>query len=157
MNLASLLPLAFLGTVVLTTIMAVFQNLRLSRMSIPFMLGAMVTMNRSRVMSMGVAMHLVNGFLFSLPYAMIFEALDSSAWWLGGLLGLAHALFVLTVVLPVLPAVHPRMVGFAGRTLAPRLLEPPGFMALHYGPRTPLVATVAHVAYGMLLSLYPLS
>jgi hypothetical protein len=28
------------------------------------------------------------------------------------------------------------------------LLEPPGFMMLNYGPQTPLVGLVAHIAYG---------
>ena len=32
-----------------------------------------------------------------------------------------------------------------------RQLEPPGFLALHYGRRTPIVSIVAHMAYGAML------
>ena len=31
------------------------------------------------------------------------------------------------------------------------LLEPPGFLMLNYGARTPLVTLVAHIAYGAIV------
>ena len=54
------------------------------------------------------------------------------------MIGLVHGAFVLAVALPVLPGVHPRMASeLRGPTVA-RQLEPPGFLALHYGVRTPI-------------------
>lgn len=32
-----------------------------------------------------------------------------------------------------------------------RQLEPPGFLGLHYGTRTPLVAFAAHLVFGAIL------
>ncbi|MGZ3457893.1 MAG: hypothetical protein ACXU86_05230 [Archangium sp.] len=55
------------------------------------------------------------------------------------------------MVLPVLPAVHPRMASESQGPTEVRLLEPPGFLGLHYGPRTPLTTLVAHLAFGVLL------
>jgi hypothetical protein len=41
---------------------------------------------------------------------------------------------------------------------ANRQLEPPGFMALHYGIQTPLYVAVAHAVFGLIVgSLYHLS
>lgn len=31
------------------------------------------------------------------------------------------------------------------------LLEPPGFLALHYGYQTPMVTMLAHLSYGIVL------
>jgi hypothetical protein len=46
---------------------------------------------------------------------------------------------------------HPRMAGEHRGPTAPRQLEPPGFMALHYGYQTPASVLVAHVVYGAIL------
>jgi hypothetical protein len=35
-----------------------------------------------------------------------------------------------------------------------RQLEPPGFLALHYGVRTPVSVLVAHVAFGSILGAF---
>jgi hypothetical protein len=51
----------------------------------------------------------------------------------------------------LLPLVHPRMGGDSTAADESPLLEPPGFMLLNYGPRTPLVAMAAHLAYGALV------
>jgi hypothetical protein len=48
----------------------------------------------------------------------------------------------------LLPLVHPRMGTPSTAAPSVALLEPPGFMMLNYGARTPLVTIVAHVAYG---------
>jgi hypothetical protein len=37
-----------------------------------------------------------------------------------------------------------------------RALEPPGFLALHYGSRTPISVVLAHAVFGAILgSFYP--
>ena len=35
-----------------------------------------------------------------------------------------------------------------------RMLEPPGFLVLHYGYQTPLVTVAAHIAYGAMLGAF---
>jgi hypothetical protein len=36
------------------------------------------------------------------------------------------------------------------------MLQPPGFLALNYGKRTPLVTVVAHIVYGAIVAAaYP--
>jgi hypothetical protein len=69
-------------------------------------------------------------------------------------MGIAHTAFILVAVLPSLPGVHPRMASdFTGPTPT-KMLEPPGFMALNYGFRTPLGVLVAHIAYGTVLGAF---
>ncbi len=151
MNIVSILLWGFVATVVLTSLLAASQAFGVSRMSIPFILGTMVTPNRDRAMLAGSAMHMVNGWLFALIYAAAFESLGRAAWWLGAAGGAAHGLFVLLVGLPMLPALHPRMASEQHGPTPTRHLQPPGFLALHYGYRTPFATLAAHVVYGAIL------
>lgn len=148
MNIADALLWGFVGTVVLTSLMAVGQGLGLSRMTIPFLLGTMFTPSRDRAMWLGSALHLANGWIFALVYVAGFEALGRATWWLGAAGGALHAVFVLAVLMPLMPSIHPRMVSdYYGPTVN-RQVQPPGFLALNYGRGTPLVGLVAHVVYG---------
>ena len=154
MNLGEALLWGFVATVTLTTLMAAAQGLGLSRMSIPLLLGTMFTPSRDRAMAIGPAVHLLNGWLFALLYVAGFEALETATWWLGAAGGGLHALFVLTVLLPLMPAIHPRMVSESFGPTVNRQLQPPGFMALNYGPGTPIAALLAHLAYGAILGAF---
>jgi hypothetical protein len=153
-NLPSILLWGFLATTVMSIVMAASQGLGLSRMGIPFILGTMVTADRRRAALYGSAIHLVNGWLFAFGYAAVFESLGRAQPWLGAALGLVHALAVLTVLLPALPGLHPRMASETRGPEPTRALEPPGFLALNYGRRTPLVAIVAHLVYGTVLGAF---
>lgn len=144
----------FAGTVILTTMMAGSQGLRLTRMNVPFLLGTMVTPNRDRALVLGVLLHLVNGWLFAAIYLLMFHAVGFATWWFGALIGLVHSLFVLMVGLPVMPAIHPRMASPAQGPTELKPLEPPGFMAKHYGVRTPVSVIVAHLLFGAVLGLF---
>jgi hypothetical protein len=144
----------FVGTVVLTGLMSASQAFGLSRMSIPFMLGTMVTPDRDRAKLVGFGLHLANGWGFALVYAAAFRSWHRATWWLGAGIGLVHALFVLVAALPMLPGLHPRMASEQQGPTPTRQLEPPGFLALHYGRRTPLVVILAHLAYGAILGAF---
>jgi hypothetical protein len=144
----------FSGTVVLTSIMAGAQWLRFTRMSIPYLLGTLFTPDRDKAQLIGIGVHLVNGWAFSLIYLAAFHALGAASWWFGCLIGLTHAAFVLLVAMPALPGMHPRMASLSRGPSASRLLEPPGFLALHYGVRTPIVIVLAHMAFGTLLGFF---
>jgi uncharacterized membrane protein YagU involved in acid resistance len=145
----------FAATVVLTTILAGSQGLGLTRMSIPFLLGTLFTPRRDRAKAIGVAVHLVNGWLFALLYLAAFHAWGGGGLLRGAAIGTVHALFVLTVVMPIYPAFHPRMkTEHHGPSVRRQLLEPPGFLALHYGYQTPITVLVSHVVYGMVLGAF---
>ncbi len=154
MNWASTALWGFVGTVVLTSLLAASQALGLTRMSFPFMVGTMVTASRDRATAIGFGLHFVNGWLFAFVYTAAFESWQRATWWLGAAIGLAHALFLLIVAMAVLPVLHPRMASERQGPTPTRQLEPPGFLALHYGRRTPLAVLLAHIVYGALLGAF---
>jgi hypothetical protein len=151
MNLPSIFLWGFAATIVLTTMMTLAQGFGFTRMSIPFMIGTILTPARDRAMVVGSVMHFLNGLVFALIYALFFEALERTGFMLGAGFGALHALFVLTIGMAALPGIHPHMVSeYYGPTIN-RLLQPPGFLALNYGRRTPIVTFLAHLLYGAIL------
>ena len=97
MNIASILLWGFVATAVLTLMMSASQGMGLTRISMPFLLGTMITPNRDRAMVLGTAVHFINGWLFAILYALAFESWHRATWWLGTAIGLVHASFVLVV------------------------------------------------------------
>ena len=154
MNVESILLWGFVATVVLTLLMSASQGMGLTRISMPFLLGTMITPNRDRAMVLGTAVHFVNGWLFAILYALAFESWQRVTWSLGAAIGAVHALFVLVVLMPIIPGMHPRMVSEYFGPTPNRLLQPPGFLALNYGYRTPIVTFLAHVAYGAIVGAF---
>jgi uncharacterized membrane protein YagU involved in acid resistance len=151
MTVGSAVLSGFAATIVLTGITAAAQFFGLSRMSLPFILGTMVTPDRDRASLYGVGMHFLVGWAFAFVYVALFDQLGVARWWLGGIFGIVHGLFTLLVLMPILPDMHPRMASERRGPTPTRLLQPPGFFGLHYGVRTPLVTLVAHLAYGVVL------
>jgi uncharacterized membrane protein YagU involved in acid resistance len=154
MNLPSVLLWGFVATVTLTSIMSASQGLGLSRMSIPYLLGTMLTPNRDRAMLIGFLFHVVNGWVFATVYALAFESWGTATWWLGTAIGMVHGSFVLLAGMQFLPAMHPRMASERHGPSPTRQLQPPGFLALNYGKRTPLVSILAHLVYGAILGSF---
>ena len=142
------------ATTGLTTVMIAAQLAGRTRLDLPLMLGTITTEDPDRARVAGFAIHLAIGEVFALFYAAGFAALDRSQWWLGALFGLAHAAVALTVLVPLLPGVHPRMASERAGPNSTAVLEPPGLFALNYGAATPLVAVGAHVVYGSVLGLF---
>jgi hypothetical protein len=83
-----------------------------------------------------------------------FHAWHQANWWLGALVGFVHATFILTVLMAVLPSFHPRMANEQRGPSVVHQLEPPGFLALHYGGRTPISVVVAHMIFGGILGSF---
>ena len=77
-----------------------------------------------------------------------------STWWFGMIIGMFHALFLLTVGMWLLPSIHPRMASEEYGPDPTHQLEPPGFLALHYGKRTPITTLIAHLIYGGILGFF---
>lgn len=151
MNWTSWLLWGFLATIVLTTISAATQGLGLSRMNLPYMLGTMFTPDRDKAKVYGLVAHVAWGWLFSLLYVLTFESLGAAGFWRGAIIGIAHAAFVLTAGMAVMPGVHPRMASEQRGPTAQNMLEPPGFLALHYGVQTPLAVLLSHAVFGAIL------
>lgn len=141
----------FASTVVLTSILAGSQGLGLTRMNIPYLLGTIFTPSRDKAKFIGFFLHFANGWMFSLVYVAAFHALGKATWWWGALIGLVQAIFVLTMLMPIFPAMHPRMANEQYGPTVVRQLEPPGFLGWHYGTRTPISVVIAHVVFGAIL------
>lgn len=154
MNWGSWLLWGFASTVVLTSILAASQGLGVTRMNLPYLLGTIFTPDRDRAKFVGSAIHFVNGWVFSLVYVAAFHSWNQANWWLGSLVGVVHSVFVLTVLLAMLPALHPRMANEQHGPTVVRQLEPPGFLGLHYGMRTPVSIVVSHVVFGGILGSF---
>ena len=154
MNTRSSLFWSFVATLLLTGTMAGSQGLGLTRMNMPFMLGTMFTPNRDRAKLVGFGVHVLNGWLFGLLYTAAFESWRRAGWWRGMAIGVVHALFVLVAGMSLLPSVHPRMASEQFGPTPTKQLEPPGFMALHYGVRTPLSVLLAHCLYGAVIGSF---
>jgi hypothetical protein len=141
----------FAATAALSGVMFAAQRLGYSRLSIPFLIGTMFSGERSSANAAGILVYLLGGWLFSFVYYFVFASIGRTGWWLGALLGAAHGFVLLVMALPLLPHLHPRMAseyeGPGGR----RTLQPPGFLALNYGYRTPLTTILAHAVYGAIL------
>ncbi|MEU7800170.1 hypothetical protein AB0B10_12925 [Micromonospora arborensis] len=141
------------ATAALTAAMITAQLVGLTRLDFPLVLGAFVTEDPDRARVVGFFLHLCAGQGFALGYAAAFALLDRADWWIGALFGIVHVGIALTVILPLLPGVHPRMASQRAGPASRAVLEPPGLFALNYGIQTPLVTAVVHVIYGACLGL----
>ena len=121
-------------------------------MNIPYMLGTMFTPNRDRAKVYGALFHFLNGWVFSIVYvAGVPQRAPLHLVVRRACSGSLHGAFVPPSSCPSCPGVHPRMASeLRGPTVA-RQLEPPGFLALNYGVRTPISVLIAHVAFGAML------
>ena len=142
-----------LATAILTSIMIVAQLTGWTRLDLPLVLGTMVTEDPDHARAVGFLMHLAIGEGFALGYAAGFALLDTATWWLGALFGLVHVAVALTILVPLLPGVHPRMASERAGPASVAVLEPPGLLGLNYGVATPAVAIGAHVAFGVALGV----
>jgi hypothetical protein len=140
------------GTVVLTSSLRAAQELGLTRMDLPLLLGTIFTGDRGRAAVIGYALQFFNGLAFAAVYGLIFWATGTAGWLFGALLGVVQALFVGSALLYVLlPAVNPRMgTAWTDAEESP-VLEPPGFMMANYGTHTVTATVVAHILYGAII------
>ena len=154
MNWGSWLLWGFLANIILTIISSVTQGLGLTRINYPYMLGTIFTPDRDRAKLYGFMVHVGIGWLSSLFYVLIFQSLAAAGWWRGAVIGIAHAFFVLVVVMGIMPGLHPRMASEQHGPEAQNMLEPPGFLALHYGVRTPVAVILSYAAFGAILGTF---
>jgi hypothetical protein len=140
------------GTIVLTSALRLAQELGLTRMDIPLLLGTAFTDRRGPASVLGYAIHFGNGLLFALGYYAIFRAVSHAGWLFGAALGVVHAGLAGGALMTVLlPAVHPRMGTPWSDAEETPLLEAPGFLLMNYGRRTVVWTLVTHIAYGAIV------
>ncbi len=154
MNWGSWLLWGFVATLALTVALVGSQELRFTRVNLPYMLGTIFTPRRTHAKLLGALIHMVNGYLFSLLYVAAFESWGVAGWWRGAAIGGVHAIGVLVLGMPLLPGLHPRMASEHAGPTVHRQLEPPGFLALHYGHRTPISILIAHLLFGAVLGAF---
>ena len=142
-----------IATAALTAVMIAAQLAGLTRLDLPLLLGALVTENPDRARVAGFFIHLGIGEGFALGYAATFALLDTATWWLGALLGLLQAAVALTVLVPLMSGVHPRIASSRAGPSSTAVLEPPGLLGLNYGVQTPIVVVAAHLVYGIALGV----
>ncbi len=142
-----------IATTVLTAVMIVAQLAGFTRLDRPLLLGTMVSEDPDRARVAGFFIHLAIGQGFALGYAAAFMLLGRATWWLGGTLGAIHVAVALTVLVPLLAGVHPRMASARAGPASIATLEPPGLLGLNYGHRTPAVAIAAHLLFGIALGV----
>ncbi len=141
------------STAVLTLVMIVAQLVGLTRLDLPLVLGTFVTEDPDRARVAGFFIHLLIGEVFALLYAAAFALLGEASWWIGALFGLLHVGVALTLFVPLVAGVHPRMASERAGLESTASLEPPGLLGLNYGVQTPLVTLLAHLVYGISLGL----
>lgn len=144
----------FGATVALTAVLVTAQLGGLTRMDIPMMLGTIFVEDPDRARVVGFFVHLVNGQGFALLYASAFAALDRAGWWLGAIFGGLHGFAALTLIVPLLPGIHPRMASDRSGPSKVNVLEPPGLFGLNYGKQTAWVTLIAHILYGTFLGVF---
>ncbi len=140
------------GTIVLTSGLRVAQELGVTRMDIPLLLGTIFTDRRDRASVIGYVIHFFNGLLFALAYYGVFRAVGHAGWLFGAALGLVHAALAGGLLLTVLlPAVHPRMGTPWTDAEETPLLEAPGFLLANYGRRTVIWTLFGHIVFGAIV------
>jgi hypothetical protein len=153
--ISSMMIWGLAATISMTSVLQGAQGLGLSRLSLPFLAGTFFTGDRRRAMIAGFAFYVIGGWLFAFLYFVLFASLGVYTWWFGAAAGLLHGLFLLACGLPLLPYIHPRMASEYDGATALRQLEPPGFMGLNYGPRTPITTLAGQAVYGAVLGGLP--
>jgi hypothetical protein len=151
MDWAGWATFGFVATIFLTGIMVAGQLMGFSRMDLPYLLGTIFVEDTDRARALGFVIHLGNGQVFALLYTAAFALIGWATWWLGALFGLAHGIAALTIIVPLLPGIHPRMASERSGPELNTVLEPPGPFGVNYGRETVLFTLGAHVVYGALL------
>ena len=149
--LSYLILWGLVATIAMTAILQGSQGLRLSRLSLPFLVGTFFTGDRRRAFIFGFIAYIIGGWLFAFLYYFTFASVDIYTWWFGARMGFVHGRFLLVCALPLLPFAHPRMASEYHGAASPRRLEPPGFLAMNYGYQTPIITLIGQTVYGATL------
>jgi hypothetical protein len=112
--LPDLILWGLIATVVMTTVLQASLGLHLTRMNLPFLVGAFFSSDRQKALILGYLAYTFGGWLFAFFYFFLFASIHLFTWWFGALCGLLHGAILLVFALPLLPAIHPRMASEYG-------------------------------------------
>ena len=143
---------SLVATAAMTTVLEGAQLLGVTRISLPFLFGTFFTAQRARAILIGYVLYMLGGWAFGFIYGLVLRDLGAT-WWIGTLLGLAHGLFLIAVLLPLLPFIHPRLASDYDGPEALTQLEPPGPFGLNYGRATPVSTVLAQGLFGLIFGL----
>ncbi len=131
-----------IATAVMTILMYVARAMGMP-MDMPRMLGLMFIGPDSSglVYVLGLLVHFMMGVVFSIVYALLFNAFDlDPSWRWGALFGAVHGV-IAGMAFGMMPAMHPRM----GRG---EVLDAPGPFGINYGAMVPVGVITLHVVFG---------
>jgi hypothetical protein len=142
-----------IATLAMNVVMFSSQSFGWSRLNLALLLGTFFTDDRDAANTLGFFLYLIIGWLVAFFYFLLFDLLGHATWWSGAIVGFVHGALVLSVLLPMLAYMHPRVASEYDGPGVMKRLEPPGFLALHYGRGTPLFTVLAHIVYGTILGI----
>lgn len=156
-HVIALIVWGFVASAAMATLLEGAQLSGFTRMSLPLLFGSFVSGDRRSATVFGYVLYLGGAWAFALIYALCLETLRIRGAWGGGaiglLLGFGHGLFLITVFLPLLPYIHPRLASDYDGADALARLEPPGPFGLNYGRATPLATVLGQTLFGLIFGL----
>lgn len=137
----------FVGTVAMT----MGKSMGMTTMDIALIGGGMMSGDERKARRAGMFIHLIvmGTLVFGSIYAFLFQALESASWVTGLIVGVVHGAVVGIMAMPMMGAIHPRMMPAAEGFQ----LDPPGIMGVNYGRGTPLGLLMGHAVYGVVVAL----
>jgi hypothetical protein len=153
----------FVATVAMTAVMGFAKAHGFTRMpSFELMTGSLLSSDPEEARRAGLLIHygVMGTLVFGSGYGAVFAMLDSATWLDGLIVGLVHGFVVGMVIMPALPALHPRvepaLAGAGGVVIRARdgvHLKPPGVLGKDWGDGTPAGVVTGHVVYGIVAAL----
>lgn len=151
------------GTLIMTVMMTLATGMGLTRMPpMTLVVGSMMSRDPERAGRFGVMIHYIvmGTVVFGIAYAVLFAGFGSSSALTGALIGAAHGVVFGGIVMPMLPAIHPRMTSAAAgeqRTVDTSsgavMLSAPGIFGSRWGAMTPVGLVIGHIVYGVVVAL----
>jgi uncharacterized membrane protein YagU involved in acid resistance len=136
----------FLATLVMTTVMYVLPLLGWGQVDLPIWLVRVFTSNPVTVGEVGLVIHLLVGLAYALLFACRVEPrLHIAPGFAGLIFGVALWMFAQVIGVPLL--------GAAAATLPDAGSVSPGWFAARLGMSSAISSLLAHITYGMALSL----
>jgi uncharacterized membrane protein YagU involved in acid resistance len=134
----------FLATVLMTTVMFSLPLLGAAQIDLPIWTVRIFTSDAVRVAGFGMLLHLFVGFAYAWVFAEYVEPRLTLTPLVAGLLfGVSLWLFAQAIAVPTLGAIAES----AGRAVSP------GWFSMHLGVSSALSSLLAHIVYGLALSL----
>jgi hypothetical protein len=94
------------GTLVITVLMYAGPMMGMPKMDMAQMIGPMILPQGSAAFALGMMMHFVNGIIFAIIYALVWDALNIAPnWWTGLIFGAVHFV-VAAIEMGVMPMIH---------------------------------------------------